>query len=168
MLLATLPPPYTSVIGPVWAPPLSTAVNSVLPVPPVTANEAAVAPPMSTPVTPFRLVPVTVTVLPGALLAGEKEVSVGVATTVKLLALLPEPCAVVAAIGPVAALAGTVAVADVALLLAKVTAAVPLKLTPVRLFRLVPVRVTTVPTVPLMGVKPVMVGGPVEVASVAL
>ena len=167
VLLVTEPPLCTRVMGPVWAAELTTAVSCVLPVPPVTANDAAGAPPISTPVTLPKSVPVTVMVVPGAPLTGENEVRVGAASTVKLLALLPEPCAEVAAMRPVVAPAGTVAVAEVPLP-PKVMAAVPLKLTPVRLLRLVPVRVTTVPGVPLVGAKPVIVGGPVMVACVAL
>ena len=50
----------------------------------------------------------------------------------------------------------------------KVVAAVPLKVTAVAPVRLVPVIVTLVPTGPLVGLKPVMVGEPMTVKLLAL
>ncbi len=58
---------------------------------------------------------------------------------------------------PVVAPLGTVAVIWVSLTIVN-KALVPLKATPVTLFKLVPVRVTVAPTNPLLGVKPVTVG----------
>ena len=153
---------------PVWAPLLTTAVSWVLPEPPTTANDDAATPPKRTAVTAFRLVPVMVTTVPAAPVAGANEANVGEASTVKLALLVPVPCADVALMGPVLAPAGTVAVAEVPAPVLYTVAAVPLKLTPVRPLRLVPVRVTLWPTVPLVGAKLAIVGGPVTVATVLL
>jgi hypothetical protein len=60
-----------------------------------------------TAVAPVRVVPVIVTRVPTGPLAGVKLVIVGV--TVKLLALVAVPAAVVTLSGPVVAAAGTVA-----------------------------------------------------------
>src|SRR5690242_17849571 len=69
--------------------------------------------------------------------------------TVKLEVLVPVPLAVVTAILPVTAPAGTVTVICVAEFTVKLLAARPPKVTLVAPVKLVPVIVTVVPTVPL-------------------
>jgi hypothetical protein len=76
---------------------------------------------------------------------------------VKLLALVAVPPGVVTLIGPVVAPPGTVAEIDVAELTVKL-ALVPLKVTAVVPVKFVPLIVTLVPTVPLVGEKFVIVG----------
>ncbi len=113
-----------------------------------------------TEVAPVKFVPVRLTVIPTAPLAGAKPEIVGAgggAVTVKLVAEEAVPPGVVMAMGPVAAPAGTVVVTCVALLTVKV-AAVPLKVTAVAPLRFVPVMVTVDPARPLVGAKPVIVG----------
>src|SRR5947199_8900033 len=78
-------------------------------------------------------------------------------TTVKLLALLAVPLGVMTLIEPVVAPAGTVAVIVVAEPTVKL-ALVPLNSTAVAPVKFVPLIVTLVPTGPLVGVKPVIVG----------
>jgi hypothetical protein len=73
--------------------------------------------------------------------------------TVKLAVLVPVPLAVVTATLPVTAPAGTIAVICVAEFTVKLLAARPPKVTFVAPVKLVPVIVTVVPTVPLVGVK---------------
>ncbi len=63
-----------------------------------------------TDVAPMRFVPVITTLVPTGPLVGEKPAIVGEPITVKLLALVAVPPGVVAAIGPVVAPVGTVAV----------------------------------------------------------
>jgi hypothetical protein len=102
-------------------------------------------------------VPLIVMVVPTGPLAGVKLVIVGGLTTVKLLPLVAVPPGVVTLSGPVVAPAGTVAwiaVADVTVKLA----AVPLNVTDVAPVKFVPLIVTFVPSGPLAGVKPEIVG----------
>jgi hypothetical protein len=82
---------------------------------------------------------------------------VGTQVTVKLVPLVPVPPAVVTAIGPVVAPAGTAAVIVEALSVVMV-AETPLKVRLVAFPRLVPEIVTTVPTAPDDGLKPVIFG----------
>ena len=128
---------------------------------------------------PARLVGVTlpfaVTLLPSLMAPLLRPVSLSVSLgettdggTVKLAALVPVPAGVVTAIVPVLAPTGTVAAIWVADTTEK-AAAVPLKWTAVAPVKPVPVRVTTVPTGPEVGVKPVTVGaGAVTVKLAAL
>ena len=96
--------------------------------------------------------------LPLGTLAGESAVRTGTGLrTVKLAADWAVPAESVTAIFPVVAPLGTTAVRVVALLIVKI-AALPLNVTDCTLIKLVPVSVTVVPTVPLVGVKLVMVG----------
>jgi hypothetical protein len=84
--------------------------------------------------------------------------TVSATCTVKVLALIAAPPCVVTLNRPVLAPAGTVAriaVADVTVKLALA----PLKLTAVTPVKFVPLIVTLVPAGPLVGVKPVIVGG---------
>jgi len=100
-----------------------------------------------------------ITLVPTGPLVGEKPVIVGgLAVTVKALLLVAVPPGVVTLRGPEVAVLGTVTVIEVAEVTAKV-AATPLKATAVAPVKLVPVRVTLVPTGPLVGAKLVMVGG---------
>jgi hypothetical protein len=108
-----------------------------------------------TDVTPVKLAPLIVTLDPTGPLAGVKLVILG--ATVKLLALVAMPPAVVTLIGPVVALAGTVAVICVLESTWK-TDATPLNFTAETPVKAVPVIVTASPTFPLPGVKPVMLG----------
>jgi hypothetical protein len=77
--------------------------------------------------------------------------------TVKAVALVAVPPGVVTAIGPVVARAGTVAVILVSETTMKV-ARVPLNLTAEAPVKPVPMMVTDVPAVPLVGLNDVMVG----------
>jgi hypothetical protein len=117
--------------------------------------------PNFTAVVPVKFVPAIVTTVPTRPLAGVKPVIVGDATIVKELALVAVPAGVVTTIGPVVALAGTVAViCDADLTLNE--ALTPLKVTFVVPERFVPLMVTDVPVLPLAGVKLEIVGvGPV-------
>jgi hypothetical protein len=69
------------------------------------------------------------------------------------------PAAVATPSFPVVTVAGTVAVSVVALVTVKLEAGTPLKVTDWTLTRLVPVIVITSPSLPLIGEKPVIVGG---------
>jgi hypothetical protein len=83
----------------------------------------------------------------------------GMATvTVKLVAEVPVPPAVVTEIGPVIAPAGTVADICVGVLTVKPTASTPLNLHEVAPVKLVPVIVTGVPTTPEVGANESTVG----------
>ena len=122
-----------------------------------------------TEVAPLRLLPLMVIWVPTGPLAGVKSVMFGVAPfTVKFgvarLIVLAVPPAVMIVIGPVVADAGTVATMEL-LLQVVGTAVTPLNLTlppdcvaP----KLVPEIVTEVPTVPLVGLNPVMLGAGAE------
>ena len=61
-------------------------------------------------VAPVNPEPEMVTLVPTGPLVGAKKLTTGGATTVKLLALVPVPAVVVTLMGPVVALAGTLAV----------------------------------------------------------
>ena len=63
----------------------------------------------ATAVAPLKFVPVIVTLVPAGPLVGVKLVIVGAGTTVKVLALVAVPPAVVTLTGPVVAPVGTVA-----------------------------------------------------------
>jgi hypothetical protein len=110
----------------------------------------------------LKFVPVMVTVVPTGPEVGVKDVMVGIApvVTVKFVALVAVFPATVTVMVPVVAPAGTVVVMDVAVL-AVTTDVVPLNLTVLLVsveLKFVPVMVTVVLTVPLVGVKLVMVG----------
>jgi hypothetical protein len=106
-----------------------------------------------------NVVPVITTLLPTIPVAGVKLAIAG--STLKLVGLSPVPAGVVTAIKPVVAVAGTVAVIWVAELTVKL-APTPLKVTAVAPVNAVPVIVTTVPTTPLAGKKPVTLGSTVN------
>ncbi len=104
----------------------------------------------------LKFVPLIWTLVPTGPLVGVKLVIVG--ATVKLLALVAVPPGVVTAIGPVVAPEGTVAWIVVGEVTAKVALFV-LKVTELASLKFVPLICTLVPTGPLGGVKPLMVGG---------
>src|SRR5262249_34989347 len=110
-----------------------------------------------------KLAPVIVTLLPMAPFAGEKPLMTGVMVTVKIPALCATPLGVRTVILSVVAPAGTVAVSLVEELIVKLDAAAAPKLTLVAPARLAPEMVTTVPTLPPVGEKPVMAGAVVTV-----
>ena len=158
-LVALVPVPVGVVteIGPVVAPAGTVALMCVLL---VTVNVVAETPLNFTAVAPVKLVPVIVTDVPTGPLAGVNEVIVGapVTVTVKLVALVAVPPAVVMEMGPVVAPVGTVAVMCVALVTVKVVAEIPLNFTDVAPVNPVPVITTDAPIGPLVGVNDVIVG----------
>jgi hypothetical protein len=106
-----------------------------------------------------------VTLAPLAPVDGVKLVMRG--ATTKLVALVPVPPGdVVTVIGPVVALAGTMAVISV-LETAETAALMPLKRTDAPATKLAPAITTLEPGVPVGGVKPVIRGGTVKVAALA-
>jgi hypothetical protein len=110
-----------------------------------------------TAVAPVKFVPVIVTDVPTAPNVGVNEVIVG-GGTVKLVRLDPVPPGAVTLIGPVVAVAGTVAVICVAEFTVNVVAAALLNVTAVAPVKFVPVIVTDVPASPDVGVNDVIVG----------
>jgi hypothetical protein len=119
-----------------------------------------------TPVAPIKLVPVTVTTVPGRALVGAMLMMVGAvagaAVTIKGVLLVAVPVGEVTVMVPVCALAGTLNVIVAASTTVKpVTATVP-NCTAVVPKKPVPLSVTTVPGMPLVGLKAatlVTVGG---------
>lgn len=105
--LIASPPGVVTVIAPVVAPTGTVAIIF----PPLNLKVALV-PLNVTEVAPLRFAPLIVTAVPIPPLVGENPVMVGgaFATTVKVVPLAAVPPAVVTAIGPVVAPAGTVAV----------------------------------------------------------
>ena len=153
--LNPVPPGFVTPICPVRAPAGTAAFTCVAD----TLVGAVATPPKHTAHAEAMFVPFTVTTVPTTPEDGVKLDTVGAGTvTVKSDALLAVPPAVVTWIGPDVAPAGTVAVTcvaestenDVALVPSKVTADAPL--------RSVPVTVTLVPTGPLGGENPLIVG----------
>lgn len=112
-------------------------------------------------VAPVKLVPVRITVVPTGPLVGVKLVRLG--ATVKLVALVLVPPALMTVKAPVLAPEGTVAVIWVGESTVKV-AGVPLKLRLVAPVKLSPTIVTGVPTEPLLGLKLLMVGATVKLS----
>jgi hypothetical protein len=117
-----------------------------------------------TAVAPVKFVPVMVTIVPTSPLVGVKDVivgsGIGKVVTVKSAELVAVPSGVVTDILPVVAPAGTVAFTDVAVIsvIVLTATAVPLNLIEVIPPKFVPLIVTTVPTIPLAGVKELKVG----------
>ena len=147
-----------TVIAPVFAPDGTVAVTWVALVDVITAETL---PPNRTDVIPESPVPVIATDEPTGPDVGEIELIVGAAATVvtvKLPELVPVPPAVVTAIGPLVAPAGTVAVSCVSEPTANDEAAAPLNATEVAPVNPVPVTVTEVPAGPDAGEKPLTVG----------
>ena len=151
--LAAVPAGVVTEIPPVLAP-FGTVAEML--VADVTVKVALLLPNF-TAVVPVKFVPAIVTTVPTRPLPGVKPVIVGGATIVKELALVAVPLGVVTMIGPVVAFAGTVAVicdADLTLN----DALTPLKVTLVAPEKFVPLMVTDVPVLPLVGVKLEIVG----------
>ena len=116
----------------------------------------------------MKPVPLIVTAVPPGPLVGVKLLMVGAGITVKSVALVAIPPAVSTWMGPVVAPVGT----DVVIWLSLITVNdgwfVPLKRTAVAPVNPVPVTVTAVPSGPLVGEKPVIVGTAMTVKSAAL
>ena len=110
-------------------------------------------------VVPVKYLPVMVTSVPTGPLVGVKLVMMGGVVTVKLVVEEVVPAGFVTLMGPDVALLGTVARSWVSELTVKEVAGVPLKVTALVPVKLLPVRVTWVPTGPLEGVKETMIGG---------
>ena len=163
--LVAVPLGVVTVMRPVLAPVGTVVLISVA----ETTAKLAVVPLKRTLVVPVKFVPLTVTAVPTGPLAGENEVIVGPfgAVTVKSVALVAVPFAVVTVMRPVVAPVGTVVLISVAETTVKL-AVVPLKRTLVAPVKFVPLTVTAVATGPLLGLKDVIVGGWVTVKSLAL
>jgi len=156
LTLTPLPAALVTIMGPVVAPDGTTARAWV--------SESSVKLAAGVPlkvmlVTPVKLVPVIVTLVPIGPLEGVKDVILGGASTVKFVALCLVPSALVTLIGPVVAPLGTVARIWRFETTVKVVAEVALKETPVAPLKLLPKIVTCVPMTPLVGLKDEMVGG---------
>jgi len=107
--LVAVPPGVVTVTRPVVAPEGTVVFTEVA----ERTVKVAEAPLNATAVAPERFVPVIVTLVPALPLVGESDEIVGAAVdpvTLKLVELVAVPPAVVTAIGPVVAPAGTVAV----------------------------------------------------------
>ena len=150
------PPGVVTPILPVEAPAGTVAVIEVA----LTPVKSAGMPSNVTVVAPLKPVPEIVTRVPTGPDVGEKPVMAGGGTisTVKVAALLTSPPGCVTPILPVNAPLGTIAVICVDELTVYVPAEAPPKVTPVALLNPLPVMVTTVPTGPLIGLKPLIAG----------
>lgn len=162
--LAPVPDGVVTLMGPVIAPEGTVAVMAVAL---ATLKLVAVVPLKLTLVAPVKFMPVSVTTVPLGPLVGVKLVIVGV-LIVKLAPLDTEPAGFVTITFPVVAPIGTVAVIDVAETTLNDDALTPLNFTAVVPRKFVPVIVTLVPTIPLVGVNDVMVGGLMTVKLLAL
>jgi len=151
--LVAVPPEVVTLSGPLVAPAGTVAWIAVAEV----TVKVALVPLNATAVAPVKLVPLMVTLVPTGPLVGEKFAIVGALTTVKLLALVAVPPDAVTLNGPLVAPAGTVAWMAVSEVTAKL-ALTPLNATAVAPVKLEPVIVTLVPTGPLVGEKPAIVG----------
>ncbi len=158
--LVAVPPGVVTAIGPVVALPGTVIVICV----PELTVKGAVRPLSLTEVAPLKFVPVMVTVTPTPPLPGEKLLIAGVRLTVKSVALVAVPAAVVTAMRPVVAPAGTVAVILIGVLVVMV-AAVPLNVTDDAPARLAPLMVTLAPIAPVDGVKLVIRGATTKLAA---
>ncbi len=132
-----------------------------------TLKLAAATPPKLTAVAPVKLDPKIITLAPGAPLVGAKPLIIAVESTLKLALLVAVPPGVITLIGPLPALAGTVVVICVDELTVK-NASTPLNLTLETPLKFVPNIITDVPTMPLVGLKPLMAGVAIIVNDVAL
>jgi len=152
--LVAVPPGVVTEMGPLVAPCGTTAMICV----PLIWN-VALEPLNCTLVALARFVPWIVTFVPAPPLAGVKLVIVGEddTVTVKFVELVAVPPGVVTEIGPVVAADGTVAMICVSELVK--VALVPLNFTADAAVKFIPAIVTEVPTGPLVGVKPLIVGG---------
>src|SRR5207237_5431044 len=121
-----------------------------------TTVNVALVPLKATSVALVNPLPVIVRPLPTGPPAGVTLLMVGCAATVKRVALATVPLAVVNAIGPLCAPAGTTAETCVLERLENVVAGTPPTLTAVTPARPLPSTITVVPTGPPEGVMPVM------------
>ena len=151
--LVAVPAAFVAVMGPVVAPVGTAAVIWLL----VLVVELADVPLNFTAVVPVKFVPVMITLIPTPPLVGVKPVMVGRNMTVKLVALLAVPAAVIMVMSPVLAPAGTIVVIVVAVFTVK-AADVPLNVTAVAPVKLAPLIVTLVPIGPLVGETLVILG----------
>jgi hypothetical protein len=156
LLLVNVPLEFVTVIGPVVVP-LAT-VACIIPLTNFTL--VAVVPFIFTVLVEAKPVPVMVMTAPTGPLVGVKLPMPF--EMVKLVVLVPVPDGLVMLIGPVVAVAGTVAVICVSLLttnpLPGLPALTPLNFTAVAPVKLAPIIVTLAPTGPLVGLKLVIVG----------
>src|SRR5262245_36598779 len=156
-VLCPLPARFVRLRRPLVAPAATVARNDVFD---TTVSALAGVPLKVASVTPVRLTPLTVTIVPTGPDAGVRDVIPGARITRSDVALVTVPSAVVTVMGPVTAVGGTANVNSVALALVAVTATVPtlaiaLALTP---RRLKPLTVTLSPAMTLAGEKPVIFG----------
>jgi hypothetical protein len=152
--LVAVPAALTMLSLPVVAP---TGTSAAIDVAETTVKFVALMPLNLTAAAPLKLVPVIVTLVPTAPLAGVKEVIVGGLTTTNMLALVAVPPGVITVIVPVAADAGTVVVIWLSELTVKVAVIAP-NFTAVVPVNELPVIVTLVPAMPARGVKLVIFG----------
>ncbi len=158
--LVAVPPGVVTLIFPVVAPEGTVAVILLEEL----MVNVALVPLNFTEVAPVKFVPWITTEVPARPLLGLKPEMVGAdcVVTVKLPELVEVPPGVVTLILPVVAPEGTVAVILLAELIVKV-ALVPSNFTEVAPVKFEPLIVTEVPTGPLFGLNPEMVGAPVTV-----
>jgi len=154
LVLVAVPADVITLTGPVVAPAGTVAWIAEAEL----TEKMAPTPLKVTDVTPLKLVPLMVTLVPTGPLAGVKLVIVGGFTTVNALLLVALPAELVTLSGPVVAPTGTVAWINVAELTEKL-ALTPLKATAVAPVKFVPLIATFVPAGPLVGAKLVIVGG---------
>lgn len=160
-LVTFTPPGKVTRIGPELAPPGTVAA--------IWAEEltvkVAARPLKVTLLAPVKLLPEIITLVPTAPVVGLKLVRVGGAVTAKLVLLVAVATGVVTAIVPVFAVIGTVAVIWVGVLIVK-AAAMPLKVTVVVPVKFRPVKMISLPTGPLVGLKLDRVGPTVKLVVV--
>ena len=154
-VLVPVPVGVVTLMRPVVAPAGAVAVILIA----VLTVKVAEVPLNVTDVAPVKFVPLMITLVLTGPRAGEKLLTRG--ATVKLLELVAVPADVVTLIGPVVALAGTVALIWVLRLPLK-AAEVPLNLTAVVPVKFAPVMVTLAPTAPLGGATLVIRGATVN------
>lgn len=155
--LMPLPRPLVTVIFPaLGVAPLGTLARIF--VSESTVNVVAVKPLKLTAVVPVKKLPLIVTSVVIGPFAGENEAIAGGASTVKFVALLPVPIALVMLILPVVAPTGTVARTSVSASITNV-AGVPLNATAVNELNRTPLIVTSVPTGALAGVNEEITNG---------
>ena len=163
--LSAVPAGLLTLIGPVVAPAGTVAVICVSE---LAVNVVAAVPLNATAVVPVNPLPVMVTTVSVRPIVGVKEGIAGATITMKLAALNAVPAGLVTLMGPVLAPAGTVARICVLESTVNVVAAVPLNATAPVPLNPVPVRVTCVPTTPLVGTNEVIAGATMTVKTAAL
>ena len=164
LVLLALPTVLVTVIGPLVAKSGTVTLIWVSEIPWIEFAFTGV-PLKATPVVPVKLVPVMVTIVPGAPLVGEKELTVGLAVEVTVnevaLVAMQREQGVVTWILPVVAPPGTLVLICVLDTTVKV-AETPLKVTLVAPVKVEPVIVTGVPFDPLVGEKELIFGSTVK------